>query len=667
MPIINLEKIRHSYGSGENAVEVLKGVDLQVNAGDMVSIRGPSGSGKSTLLSIMGCLLTPQSGTYSIAGYNVGKSSPDEVTHIRGREIGFIFQQFHLVPRASVLENILLPTKFLALSSGEKKEVYDRAIALGNRLGLGDRLHHLPNELSGGQQQRVAIARSLINKPKIILADEPTGNLDEANSAEIMSILKELHKDGQTIIIITHDPDIAAQCERNINMRDGVILEPEEKKEITASDADEVVPTFPKPSILSVLPLLLAQTWFDLKRNKMRSLLTMLGVTIGIASVLAMTTLGDFAKTKILSGYEAMGVNKLVMQGWPNWRLEATEEVPATFRQFHIENDIKPIKRIFPEVRYVSPVMNAWEKKATFAGREQSASIVGVGPDYFAISNRELLLGKSFGRTQTDFKHGVCVLGYKVAKELFDYRNPLGKIINIADSGDSSFNCRIIGVMKSQQSNKEWVKPDEQILLPYTYLQNFVNNWEARIRDVAMKVEEGANVSDTGLKIKAYLHQKYGASGHFSVNADDVMVAQVKRFLNIFAVLLAVISLVSLLVGGIGIANMMLVSVTERYREIGLRKALGAPERVIKMQFLLEAVVLCCIAGIIGLCLGFTIYEAVIYGAARFIDGMEFVWILEPAPFVFSFLCIFVVGVASGIIPAIRAQNMEIVEALRRE
>ena len=242
MPIINLENIRHSYGSGANAVEVLKGVDLQINAGEMVSIRGPSGSGKSTLLSIMGCLLSPKSGFYTIAGHKINESSSDDLTNIRGREIGFIFQQFHLVPRATVLDNILLPTKFLSLSSSEKKQVQERAIALGHRLGLGDRLYHLPNELSGGQQQRVAIARSLINRPKVILADEPTGNLHTKQGDEIMELFKELHNQGVTIVQVTHSERNAAYGTRIIELVDGNVRTDTQVGSATSSDKVENVP-----------------------------------------------------------------------------------------------------------------------------------------------------------------------------------------------------------------------------------------------------------------------------------------------------------------------------------------------------------------------------------------------------------------------------------------
>ncbi len=226
-PLIKITNLKRDFVLGSETIYVLKGIDLEISKGEYVALMGPSGSGKSTLMNLLGCLDTPTSGTYILNGKDVSKMHDDELAEIRNKEIGFVFQTFNLMPRTTALDNVALPMVYAGYSKSER---YERATEVLTQVGLADRMDHKPNELSGGQRQRVAVGRALVNKPSIILADEPTGNLDSKTSEEIMALFGEIHKNGNTVILVTHEEEIAAYAHRIIRLRDGIIEKDERIK-----------------------------------------------------------------------------------------------------------------------------------------------------------------------------------------------------------------------------------------------------------------------------------------------------------------------------------------------------------------------------------------------------------------------------------------------------
>lgn len=670
MNYISAKDLYFAYPGTEQPV--LRGLSFEIEEGSFVAIQGPSGSGKSTLLYLLGAMNRVQSGDLHVAGKDVNRLDRSEAALFRASQVGFIFQQFHLLPRLNLLENVRLGGLYPLEIAKDGPALTKRAEELLTSFGLYDKRHSLPSKVSGGQQQRVAIARALMQRPGLILADEPTGNLDTQNSKLVLQELKRLHQEGHTVVLITHDSEVARQADRILHIRDGR-LESEEilvkSPQRTTKLESKTVQWKPGRYNKDILSYLAQNAWTQLTANKVRSFLTMLGVTIGVASVLAMMTLGSYARAKILEGYAEMGVNTFMFHGQPKWDL-ATKDIKGTlFNFFKWETDVLPLKRIFPEIKRVAPVLTGWNVSVIFGGKtvDEDSRMLGISDESFTILKKKMALGNPINAYHVKNRSAVCVIGYEIAERLFSNAQPIGQIIFLTDD-NLELPCRVIGVAANTSSRNEWRKPNLEVYVPFTYFQAKNKNWwSSQIRQVAIETQPSASVENMGKGLKAFFQKKYGTTARFRADSDAVLVEQMNRFLNIFSGFLAAIALVSLSVGGVGIANMMLVSLNERIREVGLRKALGATDRSLRYLILMESVLICGIAGLVGIVAGFFSYQVIVYAATKFVGKLQYEWIFNPVALIISFGSIVAVGILSGLIPAMRAEKLAPMQALRTE
>ena len=670
--MISIKNLNFSFENALQSTQIIKNLSFEVNAGEFLAIQGPSGSGKSTMLYLLGGLLRFQQGDITIFGTQLQKLTDDELCLFRNRHIGFVFQQFHLLPKTSVLNNLLLPTMYpLEKPKRPTEEYHARARELAAEFDLTTRLEHLSNELSGGQQQRVAIARALMNNASFILADEPTGNLDTTNSMRVMESLRELNAQGKTIIVITHDRDIAVFADRIIHLRDGE-LESEEILRKTSNHSTWTTPNiaFKKVHFGQVIAHSLTLAVNNLRRQWSRSILTAIGIVIGIAAVLSMITLGNFTQEKVLASYAELGVNTLNFSGWPNWQLQAKDETPLPFKSFDWEKDLLPIYRIFPGVEKMTPMMSNFTISAvSFGGKKIDTNIRGIGMNEHgsAIQRRKIKSGRSISAYDVQNRNAVCMIGSDIATRLYPKGEAVGKNLHLSNS-QGNVSCHVIAEFEPLASNEDQRKANREIYVPFTFVPTLSeHSWGTMIFDVLMALKPGQDIEKTGKGIENFFWSKYGKSGEFHVDSDSILIAQMNRFLYLFTILLAAVAFLSLTIGSIGIMNMMLVSVAERLREIGLRKAMGATNRSIRWQFLMESVVLCVCAGLCGMILGMMVYEGVILTATKFVKNLEFEWRFDSLALAVSTCSIVVVGIISGIVPALQAERLQVIAALRSE
>ena len=646
MNIIELKNIHKFFGHEKNRVHVLKGINLSVEKGDFVAIIGQSGSGKSTLMNIIGCLDVPTSGSYKINNVEVGKMGKDQLAELRSRTFGFIFQRYNLLTSLNARENAALPAIYLGMGAEERTQ---RAVELLKRLELGNKLRNKPNELSGGQQQRVSIARALMNGGEIILADEPTGALDSKSGEMVMEIIKGLHKQGHTIILVTHDSKIAAQASRIIEIKDGEIVS-DERKTSDFYKIEEEVRKF-KRSKLETFKYRFAESFsmsiHAILANKMRSLLTMLGIIIGIASVVSVVALGNASQAKIMEQINSMGTNTIDIMpgsGFGDMRSGKVKTLKVSDSDYLSKQGF--IDNSTPSVSGSGTLV--------YGNTSSTAQLKGVGASFFDVKGHKIALGRIFTQDEVNNIASVVVIDHNTKKEVFaDNPNPIGEIV--------IFNkkpLKIIGV--TEEENNPGPRADAMNLwVPYTTAMYKING-STDINTITVKISDKVNSQVAETSIENILTSLHGKKDFFMINSDSIK-QTVESATNTMKFLIASIAVISLIVGGIGVMNIMLVSVTERTREIGIRMAIGAKQADILQQFLIEAILICLVGGFMGVALSLLIG----FGFNTFSE--EFGMIFSTASIVLALVCSTGIGIVFGYMPAKNASNLNPIDALASE
>ena len=639
-PILKLEHVSRHYQAGDTVVKALDDVSLEIYAGEFVAIMGQSGSGKTTLMNVIGCLDHSTSGAYKIEGHDVINLDRDEQAGLRSKTFGFIYQRYNLLESATAQENVELPAIYAGLT---KEERAAQAASLLEKLGLADRKENRPNALSGGQQQRVAIARALVNDPAIVLADEPTGALDSRSGEEVMALLKNLNEEGRTVILITHDEKVASHAHRKIKIIDGKIL----------SDTGYTAPAKaiePRPKKISSQPVdgiqeAVKMAVRALRVNIFRTFLTLLGIIIGVASVIVMLAVGDGSKQKVLDQITAMGTNLVVVRpGAPGIR-------PSGDTVTLVKEDADVIVEL-SNIRAVAP-----ERQSRFTVRrgqiDASTTVLGTNWNYLEINNWPIVDGS--GMSQMDYRRmsSVAVIGHTVKENLFPYEeSPLGKIILV-----KNIPFEVIGVMGKKGASIFGSDQDDIVLIPLTtgtvrlFGRSFLSSIVAQVYDVDI-------IEETQDAITNILLQRHKIED-FKVRNMASFIEMASETQNTLKILLGAVASISLLVGGIGVMNIMLVSVTERTREIGVRMATGARTKDIILQFVTEAVVVCLTGGIVGVVIG--------VGLSFIINALGMRAIVNVAPIILAFTCAVSTGLLFGYLPARKAAYLDPVVALAAE
>jgi macrolide transport system ATP-binding/permease protein len=727
MELVRLEDLHKTYHLGEVDVPVLCGISLTIQRGEIVAVMGASGSGKTTLMNILGCLDRPSSGRYWLDGQEMTQLTPNERALVRTVKLGFVFQSFNLLPRTSALQNVLMPLDY-AVKRFSRAEARGRARELLDRLGLADRAHHEPSQMSGGEQQRVAIARSLVDRPVLLLADEPTGNLDSHTSVDILRMFQRLNAEGITVVLVTHDSNVAAYADRIIHIVDGIVESDtagkngrKPKPAATGSPPDAVPPESRSVSAKSAgmgdgrtIGPLLPATWrtamVALGRNKMRSTLSALGVIIAVAAVIAMTEIGQGSKAILQTKIASMGANMMMIL--PGATTTSGVNMGAGSMTTLTPADAEEIVRQCPAVVAVAPTVRARSQIIHGGYNSVPNQICGTTPSYLVIRDWEdLAEGTMFTSFDVRSCNTVCVIGATVKKALFPHEPALGKEIRM-----NNVPFLVIGVLAKKGANMMGQDQDDIVLAPWTTVKYHVSgsmlantnqstSASAESSPTADSVNSLSNLyptaatlylsrttvqaADTPLSVRmdnvdviqakarssqqiddaiqqmtallrARHHLRKGQDDDFDIRSMTEMTDMMSSTTKSMSDLLLAVALISLVVGGVGIMNIMLVSVTERTREIGLRMAVGARSYHILRQFLVEAIVLCLVGGAIGICMGRLTSITVRYFTRWPIQASLSMIVAAVAVSVS-------VGVAFGFYPAWKASRLDPIEALRYE
>jgi len=654
MALIELEQVSRHYAAGAGRVRALDDVSLRIEAGDMVAIMGASGSGKSTLMNLLGCLDKPSSGRLTVDGRDLATLSSDETAALRRETFGFIFQRYHLLPHLDARRNVELPAVYAGYSGRARRK---RATALLQRLGLGERLSHKPAALSGGQQQRVSIARALVNGGRIILADEPTGALDSASGAELLALLGELNALGHTIILVTHDPDVAAHARRIIELRDGRIIRdapapgraaaPRPAGQTALAPAAQDARHWSAPW-REALSMSLAA----LGGNRLRSVLSMLGISIGIAAVVTISALGEAARAAVQHSAQQASSSKLsISQGSRNFPFGARVQ-PLTARD-------AAALRALPGVTAVQPRYSSGA--AARQGRHSdSVTVNGAVTGDLALNNQIITQGRDIGAQDLQARSQVAVLDRLAQEALFAPGEAmLGRQVIVG-----ALPFTVIGLSQPAYVSDSFYRPSFKIpgtvsIPQTTYFSKLDTSQETDALTVHFAAPFPPEIFRE--QVRQRLLALHGGIEDFSLDSDQMLTGIFTSLLGKLGGVLTAIAAISLCVGGVGVMNIMLVSVSERTREIGIRIAVGARKRDVRRQFLIESVLLCCLGGLGGLLLPWLLAQAVnllLPGTALLVSWSTLALALSACT---------AIGILFGNLPARNAANMSPVLALARD
>ncbi|MCG5129966.1 ABC transporter permease [Enterobacter mori] len=641
-PIIVLRQVCRTFNAGTQTLAVLSDISLTFHRGEMVAIVGASGSGKSTLMNIIGCLDRPSSGEVLINGTPVHRADNLYLADLRSRYLGFIFQRYHLMPYLTAEENIAIPALYTAMSERERTA---RVRRLALQLGLENRLRHRPAELSGGQQQRVSICRALINGAHVILADEPTGALDSTSGKALMGVLHQLHADGHTVIIVTHDRDVARQAQRIIEIGDGRII----------SDVQhaEACPSKPLPeqdngraSLSRRLRESVRMAWRALAGHRLRAFLSMLGIIIGIASVVSSMAVGEGARRAIMDEIGKLGNTTLEIRpgtGWGNPRPDMEHALSM--------EDVRSLQTL-PWVMGVSPIVSS-TALAVRKGFDSSMMLSGVSQDFFSLQGLRFVQGTGFTARDVADGEPVIILDETGRDTLFPGgENPLGELVQITGAP-----WRVIGV--ATRPGPKVVGGFMAAWVPHTALQQRLTG-QIPLESLVLRFQPPLEPQEAAERVERHLLREHGRKDFF-IQTDDRLANAMQKTSDSMSLLITAIAAISLLVGGVGVMNIMLVSVTERTHEIGIRLSVGARPADIMNQFLIEAVMICALGGLAG-----------VLGA--WLVGQFFAFVTDAFSMVFTVFPVLMacgfsaaIGLAFGYFPARSAARLNPTEALARE
>ncbi|GLS16501.1 macrolide export ATP-binding/permease protein MacB [Hydrogenophaga electricum] len=652
IPLIELQGLRKRFGgglSGQPEVEVLHGVDLRIHAGEFVAIVGQSGSGKSTLMNILGCLDRASEGCYRFNGLDVAELGADELAWLRREAFGFVFQGYHLIATDSAHENVEMPAIYAGMGEAARSA---RAAALLARLGLADKMHLRPAQLSGGQQQRVSIARALMNGGRIILADEPTGALDSKSGAEVMALLHELADAGHTIILITHDREVAAQAQRIVEIRDGQIV----GDSLTQPAGAQALAAQPVPDTALAredrgtpwaadLREAFRSAWRSMRTHRSRTALTLLGIVIGVVSVIVMLAIGMGAREEVVARMGSMGVTLMYVgnrspQGGGPVGVVTLEEVAAMEKLPGVTR-VMPMARDPAMVRYGNV---AWE-----------ADTIAATDAWPEIHDWPVAEGRFFTRAEDHDLAPVVVIGDKVRERFFGEGSGVGQQMLI---GNTPF--MVVGVMSIKGADSTGHNRDDVVLVPYRsgILRLFPVGRRFDPHYTVVQAADSGSVHSVQKAIEALLRQRHGREDFYVYNSAARLLAEAEAK-DSMTLMLSLIAAVSLVVGGIGVMNVMLMTVKDRTREIGIRIATGARQRDILRQFITESVLLTMVGGTVGVVIGLVI------GAVLVAWSVPMVF--SASAILLAFGSAVATGLVFGFMPARTAARLDPVVALAGE